>query len=67
MKKSMLLVAVVGTFVLASCKKDYVCECKDGADTDSYTFKDVKKKDAKEACDSWGTIYSLFGGSCALK
>jgi hypothetical protein len=29
-------------------------------------INDAKKKDAKEACDALGVLYSLGGGSCEL-
>ncbi len=54
--KKVLLVAVAGMFVLASCKKDYTCECVvtflGPAETTSVVLKDVKKKDAIKACDA---------------
>jgi hypothetical protein len=53
--KKVLLVAVAGLFVLASCKKDYTCECTvtllGTSQTVSTEYKDVKKKDATETCD----------------
>ena len=56
---------------LASCKKDYVCECTDvpGFGTVSADFKDAKKKDAQDACDALQATYSLASPAtkCSLK
>ena len=69
MKKGKLFfaVAAIGMMSLASCKKDYTCECTIDGETVSTEMKDVKKKDAKNACDTWGSLYTLAGGSCELK
>lgn len=69
--KKVILFAAASLFVLASCKKDYTCECtyKDGSgatQTDSFPYKNVKKKDAQDACETLNTL----GGSdynCELK
>jgi hypothetical protein len=69
MKKFTLAIAAFGLISLASCKKDYTCTCTDPADPTSnqnFTFKDVKKKDAKTACDTWNALYSIDGGKCEL-
>lgn len=68
MKKfSVLAVAAIFVLGLSSCKKDYTCTCTDpGFDPDVYTFKDVKKKDAESACDTWNALYVAGGGSCSL-
>lgn len=66
--KKVLLIAVVGVaFAVTSCKKDYVCECTQGSSTYSLTIQDAKKKDADAACDTWGVLYTLGGGTCELK
>ncbi|HLU87599.1 MAG TPA: lipoprotein [Taishania sp.] len=62
MKK--VLFAAVAVLALASCKKDYSCECKIDGESYKTTLKDVKKKDAKKACETWGTLYMAAGGSC---
>ena len=69
MKKVMLFVAVAAfaATTFTSCKKDYTCECKMGSDTYTYELKDVKKKDAKDACNAAGSIWILGGGTCDLK
>lgn len=67
MKKVIMIAVVGGAFALTSCKKDYSCECTSGGQTYTLTIQDAKKKDADAACDTWGTLYTLAGGSCELK
>jgi hypothetical protein len=75
MKKLFLSVAALAFIAtsMTSCKKDYDCECKwtDPTDntTETYTYqlKDVKKKDAKDACNAAGNAWVLLGGTCDLK
>jgi hypothetical protein len=66
MKKLFILAIVAGAFSMTSCKKDYVCECKDstGVVLGSVTFNNTKAK-AKTAC----TAYNTFGSdiTCSLK
>ena len=66
--KKVLLVAVALMFVLASCKKDYTCECNisflGSTTTTSTVLKDLKKKDATTACDA-GDMAGL--SSCEIK
>ena len=69
MKKVLLLgaFAIIG---LASCKKDYTCECTSEANgisaTASTTIKDTKKK-AKEACESKSVSTGSSTSSCKIK
>jgi hypothetical protein len=74
MKKITLLAAAAFIAIsFTSCKKDYTCTCtvpaqgSSPAETYTYQLKDVKKKDAKSACNSVGTIWILDGGSCDFK
>ena len=72
MKKGMLLVGAVVAITFASCKKDYNCVCtyKDGngaSATYTYDMGKVKKKDAKDACNTMGSLYILAGGGCEAK
>jgi hypothetical protein len=62
-------VALFCTFALTSCKKDYTCSCNDDAgDKQDFPINDVKKKDAKKACDAWGIIWATTdNGKCTLK
>ena len=66
--KKVFLLASLSVFVLASCKKDYTCECtKTGEPTISIPLTKVKKKDADSACTSAGTVYSTAGYACKIK
>ena len=75
MKKVLLMVAVAAfAMTTTSCKKDYTCTCTDPVSTynptaDVYTYQmnDVKKKDAKAACNSLGSIWIINGGTCEFK
>lgn len=67
--KKVLLLAVAGVFVLgmSSCKKDYTCTCDVSGQKYTYELKDVKKKDAKNACDQVGSSWIIIGGTCDFK
>ncbi len=65
--KKLLLVAVAGMFVLASCKKDYTCTCTEDGVSEVYPIKGAKKKDAEKVCDTWTALYTADGGTCTLK
>lgn len=60
MKKASLylLFALFGAMMFASCKKDYTCECRVGIPlaafdtTIAIEIEDVKKKQAKVACEN---------------
>jgi hypothetical protein len=73
MKKITLLAVAALAMTFASCKKDYTCTCtipasgSSAAATYTYELKDVKKKDAKDACNSVGSVWILAGGSCDFK
>ncbi|MFD1553919.1 hypothetical protein DNU06_14055 [Putridiphycobacter roseus] len=62
--KKVILIAAVSMLALASCKKDYTCECTIDSEVYTYELKDVKKSDAKDACDAVGASWILAGGSC---
>jgi len=71
--KKMLLVAAVAGLALASCKKDYTCECttKDTSNgtvmgTSSVTIKDTKKK-AEDACNGKKATAGTLTTECAIK
>jgi hypothetical protein len=71
MKKAILAVAVLSAFSLASCKKEYTCECQkvrtdsEGnttSDNDgSYTFKDSKPRAETRCNDQEGTGSDILG------
>ena len=52
MKKLFALSSViaVAAVLLVSCKKERVCECTYGTQTDKVTMLDVTKRQAKDAC-----------------
>jgi len=62
--KKVILIAAVGMMALVSCKKDYTCECNVDGEKYSYDMKDVKKSDAKDACDALGSAWIIAGGTC---
>ncbi len=70
MKKLTLFVAVVAVSAsLASCKKDYKCECTSGGVVvGTINYKDTKKK-ATDACKSANSTYAAYGAdvSCSIK
>jgi len=65
MKKIFALAIVV--VALASCKKDYTCECTILGQTASYTYTKTTKDAATDSCNLANTGASLLGGSCSLK
>jgi hypothetical protein len=74
MKKSIFLVASVAMLALASCKKDYTCECSTtnplGTTSSSLSINDTKKN-AEEACDALNATVTNMGitqtTTCTLK
>jgi hypothetical protein len=58
-------IAVLG-MTFTSCKKDFTCTCTVDGQTYTQEMKNIKKKDAKNACDTWGSLYTLVGGSCSI-
>lgn len=64
MKKVMLIAAVLVAFGTTACKKDYKCTCTADGETYVYQLGKIKKKDAKDACQAAGTIWTLAGGTC---
>ena len=67
MKKITLLAVAFVAVSLASCKKNYVCECTYDGMTYTYDLGKIKKKDAKASCDAAGAQWITFGGSCTHK
>ena len=64
--KKIILVGAVALLGLASCKKDYTCECTMdllGVKTTSSTTLNATKSDATEACEAGNTT----GLSCKIK
>lgn len=67
--KKIIAVAALSIFALASCKKDYTCECSFDGGTSTSTIK-AKKKDAETFCDTNESNAKAAGFtnvSCTLK
>lgn len=65
MKK--VVVAVVAVLALASCTKDWTCECSlNGTPVGSSTIKDKTKADAKTECESTGSV-GAWTYDCEIK
>lgn len=70
--KKIILVAVVATFGLASCKKDYTCSCTATGLPSQYgkfEYTKVKKDDAESTCSSQQSSLRSAGysdASCSI-
>lgn len=79
MKTTIIAIAALFTLSLASCKKDYVCECKitrtssSGSTTSAdgnYTFKDSRARAESRCNEQEGTGTDFFGDyarDCQIK
>jgi hypothetical protein len=78
MKKTFLLLGFAALISLASCKKDYVCECTFSSngvasDPDETTYVGVTKSAARANCVSTNSSYTIQGttynstNTCKLK
>jgi hypothetical protein len=69
--KKMLFLGAFAVLGLASCKKDYTCECSlnvmGQTTTATYTYTNVKKKDAQSACDANNSTVTGATVTCNLK
>jgi hypothetical protein len=73
--KKVLLLAIAGMFIFASCKKEYTCECEMTYTSISFTSKTVSlrsnaklsKKEAKSWCDLNNYSYAGTKSMCTLK
>ncbi len=78
--KKILLIAAVAGLAMASCKKDYTCECTESSTipgstttTSKNQILDASKRQAKANCVSWssemtvGTTVYTMNGDCELK
>ena len=71
MKRTILALVVLSAFSLASCKKEYVCECRkirtdsDGNTTTesdgTYTFKDSRPRAETRCNDQEGSGSDILG------
>lgn len=62
--------AAVVVLALASCKKDWTCECQYYGESESYQISNRTKKDAKAMCEgsvSVGIITVPGDKNCSLK
>lgn len=55
--KKVLFVAALGMLTLASCKKEYTCECTDANGT--VTTETNKGKDATDACNDASSVVTF--------
>lgn len=74
MKKLLFVFAIAAVGSLASCKKDYTCECtttdSSGAFetvTTEYDINDAKKSDAEDACDGRNSSVGTLSTTCELQ
>ena len=75
MKKSVIVIVALFTLSLASCKKEYKCECKKTFTSGSsavitsdgeYTFKDTKAR-AKSRCEDQESAQNGYTRDCEIK
>jgi len=71
--KKVILVAAVSMMALASCKKDYTCECTPTVgDKTSFVLENSSESDAKDNCEGTSASVTINGTvvsstTCALK
>lgn len=68
--KKIIAIAALGVFTLASCKKEYTCECTTSgfgvSATATTVIKDTKKK-ADDACTAGSTTANGATTTCKIK
>jgi hypothetical protein len=75
MKTIFLTAAAIAALSLASCKKDYTCECTTtspaGTSTSSEKTGKMKLSDAKSKCNEGDKTYTVLGETyeteCSIK
>lgn len=69
MKKIMIILGLVATVSLGSCKKDWTCTCTDQSGNHSYhTIPDASLSDAKKTCDGFEShISSTVYTNCSVE
>jgi len=60
--KKIILITAISTLVLASCKKDYTCDCTSDSGKIVLVLENSSKSDAEDTCNS---VNSEF--TCELK
>lgn len=67
---SLFSICAIAAISIIACKKDRVCECTTGSNTDKTTYVDATKRQAKANCVSY-TVDNGNGSStkteCKLK
>lgn len=68
--KKVILFAAAGLFVLASCKKDYTCECTStngGATATASTTINDTKKNAEQECEAQNESAGTYTKTCKIQ
>lgn len=71
--KKVLAIAVLGVFTLASCKKDYTCQCSLSGNASGSTLSvnsttiTGTKKDAKKDCEAKSSSGNGVTTTCKIK
>lgn len=63
--KKMFIIMAAG-LLLASCKKDWTCECTAGSFSNSSTIENKSLKDARDQCNSSGSVLGV-DYECSVK
>ncbi len=67
MKKIIWILGAVGVLTLASCKKDWVCQCTDNNDNNTYhDIHNATISDARNTCNSFEYNNFLGYNNCSL-
>jgi len=68
MKKLLFVFAIAAVGSLASCKKDYSCDCTVAGIEQSAPIENAKKGDAEDTCDDIEANYKIADSeaSCEL-
>ena len=71
MKKKNLFIPILIVIGLASCKKDYTCECVHNAggvtSTTTIIYENTKKSDAESACSKNNSSLGNLSVTCEIK
>ena len=63
-----LVFGALGTlFGTTSCVKDWKCECTYDGGSDSVTFPNTKRSDAKKKCDAYENLLKAYDSSASCK
>lgn len=69
MKKIAIILGLIATVSLGSCKKDWTCSCTDQSGNNSYhTIPNATISDAKNTCNGYEThISSSIYTNCSIE